>query len=653
MRTLTCMMVAVALVLLMAAVDVSARRSSPTPPVRGHFVPPSGAPRPHHRPHREHAPPPLEEREATMEQLFVHQMGVNDPKATSSKDCIMCTFVLSLMEQYALASRQNLTSAAQSWCRDVTKAVPFLDSTCASFLTDIVQGAQRDFERMVSPDVTCRTTLGKCNGADAMCTLHPSWPPAPHSLNSPRLGVQRGMSSLDQHVHYASTVARFLNVRSLSEEMIATKLRDLKKAGMLPKNLEALQGEWQPVPIPDWDSDKYASSFTYRGVQWRGKDCDDGNSKIYPGRNAFQGDYDAQKDTNCNGISGVDTRSGIPWERALCERTPSRGLLAIGDSATAHFALPPSFIIPAGFNASTYEKLIDVLITEADFPQCSWSTAWASKDECPHSLLNVTSIYQKMLERNRCMHRDYVNAGVNGASVRNLIKDDGYGMHPSNYSGQMLAYPDRFKVDGPSTVFFSMIGNDICGSTASYTPVDEFLKKAQAEFAYLDTVLAKGSHVIIMGIVDGRVLFNTLRNAMHPIGTPYTSFYDYLNCLHTSPCSGWMNSNESIRNASSAHAALLNQQYQTIIQSNRYKNFDLHYFYPDYADVINKWVAQGHDAADLIEAVDGFHPSQTGNMLLAAAMWEWLGDNVPEAMGQVNPNNADIVRLFGNQGGHV
>ena len=162
-------------------------------------------------------------------------------------------------------------------------------------------------------------------------------------------------------------------------------------------------------------------------------------------------------DSNCNGIYGVDPNSQIPWEDALCSQYPSRGILAIGDSATAHFSLPPSFVTPEGFNMSTYHGLIQDLFTEIDWPHCSWSTAWANSTVCPYSSLEITSIYQKMLERNRCMHRDYVNAGVNGASVNNII-DDGP-IVPSNYTGALQALPSRYKVDGPSTVFFSMIGN--------------------------------------------------------------------------------------------------------------------------------------------------------------------------------------------------
>jgi acyloxyacyl hydrolase len=600
-----------------------------------------------HSPHRPavsaHLPTPQQR-----ESLLIHQLADGSP---ADKDCITCTAVLGVIEQYAWDSKQSLSAAASAWCTDVTVELPTLAASCDSLLDQIVIKAEPDFGNHVSPDITCRNTLLKCNGTAASCTLFPTWPPPPHSMDAPRLGIRESMSIAEQHNHYAQVIGKFLNIHILSEEMIKSKLGEVSASGILTD---------VPLPSPDLDSDRYSAIFSYRGLQWRGKDCDDISKDIYPGKNVFNGsDPDAFLDSNCNGIAGVDSASGKTYEELYCENYPSRGILAIGDSATAHFSLPPSMITPAGFSNTTYKGLLAELISESDWPQCSWSTAWANNTECPYTSLNISSIYQRMLERNRCGHRDYVNAGVNGASVRDL-----------NTSGQLLAYPERYRVDGyvdrdrnhyahtscmgqvlilgccnctlsdivslfllvlvpsPSTVFFSMIGNDICGSDQSYTPADVFLQKATAEFHYLDTLLAPGSHVIIMGLVDGRVLYDTLQNAIHPVGTPYPAFYNYLNCLQISPCFGWMNSNSTIRDQSTAQAMLLNEQYATIMKTEKFNNFDLHYFWPDYASIIKNWVNAGHNPLDLIEPVDGFHPSQTGNMLIAASMWDYLSANV-------------------------
>ena len=74
-------------------------------------------------------------------------------------------------------------------------------------------------------------------------------------------------------------------------------------------------------------------------------------------------------------------------------------------------------------NARTFDLngIIELALNEADWPQCSWATAFRESKDCPtmYSVpqYNVTmsSIYQRFRERNLCNHRDYQNIGVNGA----------------------------------------------------------------------------------------------------------------------------------------------------------------------------------------------------------------------------------------------
>jgi hypothetical protein len=45
----------------------------------------------------------------------------------------------------------------------------------------------------------------------------------------------------------------------------------------------------------------------------------------------------------------------------------------------------------------------------------------------------------------------------------------------------------------------------------------------------------------MMGLADGRILYETMHARIHPIGEPkgdvtYTALYDFLNCLEISPC---------------------------------------------------------------------------------------------------------------------
>lgn len=43
---------------------------------------------------------------------------------------------------------------------------------------------------------------------------------------------------------------------------------------------------------------------------------------------------------------------------------------------------------------------------------------------------------------------------------------------------------------------------------------------------------------------------------------------------------------------------------------------------------------------------------QMAQPLIAKVLWEDIMKNFPEALGDENPNNQKIEKLFGNQGGH-
>ena len=54
-------------------------------------------------------------------------------------------------------------------------------------------------------------------------------------------------------------------------------------------------------------------------------------------------------DHDCNGISGMD-ESGVSYEDKFCSGTERRGLVILGDSATAHFHLPPAWLTANGWD---------------------------------------------------------------------------------------------------------------------------------------------------------------------------------------------------------------------------------------------------------------------------------------------------------------
>ena len=64
------------------------------------------------------------------------------------------------------------------------------------------------------------------------------------------------------------------------------------------------------------------------------------------------------------------------------------------------------------------------------------------------------------------------------------------------------------------------------------------------------------------------------------------------------------------------------------------------------------YIAAGGDAFNVLEPVDGFHESQTGSMLIAKTVFEDIQANRPSWIPAINPFNAQIQQLFGNQGGY-
>jgi len=147
----------------------------------------------------------------------------------------------------------------------------------------------------------------------------------------------------------------------------------------------------------------------------------------------------------------------------------------------------------------------------------------------------------------------------------------------------------------------AMIGNDVCNKkfTSRTTPEeyhDNFLKT----ILDLDPRLPKGTKVVLIGLVDGRILYDSMHDKIHPIGSTnqdvtYATFYDYLNCLELSPCAGWMNSNKTVRDALSATAAAMRDKLPIIVEETRGKleNIEVFYFGDVLDEAIQEFLARG------------------------------------------------------------
>jgi acyloxyacyl hydrolase len=279
-------------------------------------------------------------------------------------------------------------------------------------------------------------------------------------------------------------------------------------------------------PIEDLDRDRFSTVNEFRGADWRGKDCNDADNAVYAGR-LPNPSWDAVEDSNCNGIYGADPKTNKPYEQLYCDGTNAMGTILLGDSAGAHFHIPPEWLTASLINSTTYSNLISVLENEFDWPMYSASTG-----HLPFDFLNIPndSLYLRMRANNLCNHRDYQNLGVNGARVGSM-------------NDTIIREIGRMQqVDKPALVWMALIGNDVCNGhpdPSHMTTPTEFRASVLASLAFLDTKLPKGSHVLLSGLANGLILYDSLHNRTHPVGqlhndVLYSDLYDFMNCLEVS-----------------------------------------------------------------------------------------------------------------------
>lgn len=392
------------------------------------------------------------------------------------------------------------------------------------------------------------------------------------------------------------------------------------------------------LPLVDSDGDRFAppEAKRLRGSDWRGADCNDELKDVYPGRKASS--YDPSVDHNCNGISGGN-ETVASYEELFCSNSEQRGIIILGDSATAHFHIPPQWLTAQGWNM---DQLLPDAANELDQPHCSWGTGHATPEECPYQSPvpgvenEVISLYTQLRNRNRCNHNDFQNIGVNGARITSSMKlVDSVGRD--------------IEMDHPVLAWLALIGNDVCNGHPGYdhmTTPDEFYSHAMESLTALDATLPAGSHVVALGLFDGELLYSTMHSHQHPLGCSYDDLYDFMNCEEENPCWGWLNTDREVRLNTTKISNSLNDVYQNISDTQEFKNFKFIFYDPDWLTLFSDYQAAGYPLTNLIEPSDGFHPSQAGNALFAQKFFAWLETNHPETLGPVNPYNDEIDKLF-------
>ena len=519
--------------------------------------------------------------------------------------CAACTALVALVEQRMQIMKFNANDAMTELCGFMPSV---LSDVCDLLLVELVPLVAPLIDEGHNPDSVCNA-LGMCKVETAVCRLFPK----------------------------NETESDFVR----RSQILAGRIGDVRAFNIctLLPGVCAMENH---EPFFDTDGDLFSTYSSLRGTYWRGQDCNDWDRTVFPGRNSS----DAEVDANCNGIYGVDPTSQKTYEDLWCANSGAIGVAALGDSATAHFRIPEGYLTAKTMNPQTFANVVRLLENEADWPMLSWSTGHLNASEFgPDVVGPMTSVYSKMVERNRCNHRDYQNVGVNGARVSDLLDFD--------------TYLSRDRADNvkPVLLFYSMVGNDVCSGHHTFdtmTTPTEYYNRIMAALTRADTFLPAGSHVVLIPLVDGRILFNTMNNRIHPIGSlnndvTYKHFYDYLNCLDTSPCWGWMNSNETVRNTTWEIASSLNAQLPIIVKNSKglFKNFGVH----NLGNIFNEALANYKGPMwELIEPVDGFHPSQLGNSIIGDFLFNMTVQF--GLAGNVNPNNAAIVQKFGNQNGY-
>ena len=110
------------------------------------------------------------------------------------------------------------------------------------------------------------------------------------------------------------------------------------------------------------------------------------------------------------------------------------------------------------------------------------------------------SVYKYLREWNLCNNNDYQNVAVNGG-------DSG------NTWGNIHALKRNPKTDYPLLMFMELIGNDVCSkSFDGMTKPADFKAKILKLLNYLDTTVPSGSHLFILGLADGDVLYENLHD---------------------------------------------------------------------------------------------------------------------------------------------
>ena len=257
-------------------------------------------------------------------------MPVSDDRYGGTK-CAGCTIVLILVESLADV---HGTSIADEFAKLCTRLPVILREPCDEFVTVFGPIIVPMLEAKHTADAVC-LAINFCGGGAAgpVCRL----------LNAP-----------DDLRREAAAVA---GARAELAKREQQRLRAKERSRETPWDWLLKRMEYtfnSHLPFDDLDNDTFSNAQEFRGWSWRGKDCNDFDRNVRPGRDSRG--LSAAVDWNCNGISGSDPASGRPYEETLCQDVPQYGIAYIGDSAGAHFHIPPQYMNASQIQESTVRR---------------------------------------------------------------------------------------------------------------------------------------------------------------------------------------------------------------------------------------------------------------------------------------------------------
>ncbi|ERE79837.1 acyloxyacyl hydrolase isoform X1 [Cricetulus griseus] len=540
---------------------------------------------------------------------------------SNGHNCVGCVVVVSVIEQLAEVHNSSVQVAMERLCSYLPEKL-FLKTTCYYLVQMFGSDIIKLLGEAMNADVVCHALeFCKQDAVQSQCHLYP----LPQEAWKFTLEKAKHILKRSSTVKYHKSGSNICSLPFLAK--ICQKIElSVKKA----------------VPFKDVDSDKYSVFPTLRGYHWRGRDCNDSDKTVYPGRRPDN--WDVHQDSNCNGIWGIDPNDGIPYEKKFCEGSQPRGIILLGDSAGAHFHIPPEWLTASQMSLKSFFNLPSALTDELNWPQLSGVTGFLDST----SGIEEKSIYHRLRKRNHCNHRDYQSISRNGASSRNL----------KNFIESLSR---NQALDQPAIVIYAMIGNDVCNGKADTVPEmttpEKMYFSVMQTLKHLNSQLPNGSHVILYGLPDGTFLWDSLHNQYHPLGqlnkdVTYAHFFSFLSCLQVSPCNGWMSSNKTLRTLTSQRAEQLSNTLKKIATTETFTNFNLFYMDFVFHEIIEEWQKRGGQPWQLIEPVDGFHPNEVASLLLADRVWKKIQSQWPQILGKENPFNSQIEEVFGDQGGH-